>query len=111
MSWVRFPSPAPNFARDTIVCRISRDLTFLAFSVAFVILVHSTLCESAQEIRARWKGAYGAYFPTTQDRRNAIFVKLDVERMELWIRGVTPEPYGLRPTVLERDVGRGWRLA
>ena len=29
--------------------------------------------------------------------------------MELWIRGVTPEPFGLRATVLERDHG-GWRL-
>jgi hypothetical protein len=29
--------------------------------------------------------------------------------MELWIRGVTPEPFGLRATVLERDAG-GWRL-
>jgi hypothetical protein len=31
--------------------------------------------------------------------------------MELWIRGVTPEPFGLRPTILERDDGGGWRLA
>jgi hypothetical protein len=29
--------------------------------------------------------------------------------MELWIRGVTPEPFGLLPTVLERDAGGGWR--
>ena len=50
------------------------------------------------------------YFPTEQDRANAIFVEVDVERMELWIRGVTPEPFGLRATILERDAGRGWRL-
>ena len=25
--------------------------------------------------------------------------------MELWIRGVTPEPFGLQTTVLERDAG------
>jgi len=30
--------------------------------------------------------------------------------MELWIRGVTPEPFGLRATVLQRDTGGGWRL-
>ncbi len=41
---------------------------------------------------------------------NAIFVKVDIERMELWIRGVTPEPYGMRATILEHDAGRGWRL-
>jgi hypothetical protein len=30
--------------------------------------------------------------------------------MELWIRGVTPEPFGLRATVLERRAGDGWRV-
>ena len=29
--------------------------------------------------------------------------------MELWIRDVTPEPFGLRATVLER-YAEGWRL-
>ncbi len=78
---------------------------------AFVTLIgKATLCETEPEVRARWKDAYGAYFPTKQDRANAIFVKVDVERMELWIRGVTPEPFGMRATILERDAGRGWRL-
>ena len=58
---------------------------------------------------ARWKAAYNAYFPSEQDRANAAFVEVDIERMELWIRGVTPEPFGLRATVLARD-GGGWRL-
>ncbi len=79
---------------------------------AFVTLTgKAELCESEAEVRERWKGAYGAYFPTAQDRVNAVFVKVDIERMELWIRGVTPEPFGLRPTKLERDAGRGWRVA
>ncbi len=79
---------------------------------AFVTLTgKSTLCESEAEVRERWKDAYGAYFPTAQDRASAVFVKVDIERMELWMRGVTPEPFGLRPTILERDAGRGWRLA
>ncbi len=30
--------------------------------------------------------------------------------MELWIRGVTPEPFGLRATVLERDASGGRRV-
>jgi hypothetical protein len=33
-----------------------------------------------------------------------------VSRMALWIRGVTPEPFGLRPTLLERETGQEWRL-
>jgi hypothetical protein len=45
------------------------------------------LLEDASEDRKRWKSAYDAYFPSEADRANAIFVEVDVERMELWIRG------------------------
>jgi general stress protein 26 len=68
------------------------------------------LRESASEVRRRWKNAYNVYFPSEQDRANAAFVEIDAERMELWIRGLTPEPFGLYPTILERDSGRGWRV-
>ncbi|SKA30549.1 General stress protein 26 [Enhydrobacter aerosaccus] len=62
------------------------------------------------EVRRRWKNAYEAYFPTEQDRAHAAFLELDVEAMELWIRGVTPEPFGLAPTVLKRQPGGRWHL-
>ncbi len=77
---------------------------------AFVTLIgKATLRERAAEDRKRWKAAYNVYFSSEQDQENAVFVEVDVERMELWIRGVTPEPFGLRATVLERDAN-GWRL-
>ena len=78
--------------------------------LAFVTLIgRAKLHEDASETRDRWKSAYDVYFPSEADRANAIFVEVKVERMELWIRGVTPEPFGLRATVLERDA-EGWRL-
>ncbi|HEY3622660.1 MAG TPA: pyridoxamine 5'-phosphate oxidase family protein [Roseiarcus sp.] len=78
--------------------------------LAFVTLIgKAALHEDGSETRSRWKAAYDVYFPGETDRANAIFVEVEVERMELWIRGVTPEPFGLRATVLERDVS-GWRL-
>ena len=78
--------------------------------LAFVSLMgKAALHEDPSEIRSRWKAAYDVYFPSETDRAKAIFVEVEVERMELWIRGVTPEPFGLRATVLERDAG-GWRL-
>jgi general stress protein 26 len=78
--------------------------------LAFVSLIgKATLHENASETRARWKPAYNVYFPSEADRANAIFVEVEIERMELWIRGVTPEPFGLRATVLERDA-EGWLL-
>ena len=77
---------------------------------AFVTLIgKATLHENASETHNRWKAAYNVYFPSEADRANAIFVEVEIERMELWIRGVTPEPFGLRATVLERDA-EGWRL-
>ena len=78
--------------------------------LAYVVLTgRAALHENEFETRSRWKATYDVYFPTETDRRNAIFVEVEAERMELWIRGVTPEPFGLRATVLERDPG-GWRL-
>src|SRR5580698_1388459 len=77
--------------------------------LAFVTLIgKAAFHDSASEVRERWKRAYDLYFPTENDRANAIFVEVEVQRMELWIRGVTPEPFGLRATVLERGPG-GWR--
>ena len=69
------------------------------------------LHEDASETRSRWKAAYDVYFPSAADQANAIFVEVGIKRMELWIRGVTPEPFGLLPSVLERDAGSTWRLS
>ena len=49
-------------------------------------------------------------FPEGPDRSSAIFVAIDAIRVELWIRGVTPEPFGIRTTIVERDAERRWRL-
>jgi general stress protein 26 len=70
----------------------------------------ATLRREASEVRRLWKPAFEAYFPTAADRTNALFVEVRVEHMALWIRGVTPEPFGVQPTELERHDG-GWRLA
>ncbi|HXQ04443.1 MAG TPA: pyridoxamine 5'-phosphate oxidase family protein [Bradyrhizobium sp.] len=77
---------------------------------AFIALTgRATLLQRDSEVRQLWKDAFDAYFPTAADRANAAFVEVDIERMELWIRGVTPEPFGLRPTKLERGEGGAWR--
>jgi general stress protein 26 len=78
---------------------------------AFVTLIgKATLHDSGSEVRRRWIDAYDTYFPSAADRANAIFVTVAVARINLWIRGVTPEPFGLRTTILERDTRRGWRV-
>ena len=87
----------------TILFQHDPDLAFVA------LIGKAELHENTSETRARWKPAYNVYFPSEADRANAIFVEVEIERMELWIRGVTPEPFGLHATVLERDT-EGWRL-
>jgi general stress protein 26 len=78
---------------------------------AYVVLSgKATLIERPSEVDRLWKAAYDAYFPNATERANAAFIEVDVARMELWIRGVTPEPFGLLPTVLERDAGSTWHL-
>jgi general stress protein 26 len=74
---------------------------------AFVTLIGSaSLHQGPSEVCLRWKDAYDAYL----ERANATLIEVEVERMELWIRGVTPEPFGLHPTIIERDVQGAWRL-
>ena len=74
-----------------------------------VIAGTAVLQDDPAVVCRRWKRGYEAYFPTEADRAHALFVEVAIERMELWIRGVTPEPFGTKATVLERE-GEGWRL-
>jgi general stress protein 26 len=71
----------------------------------------AALHDDRSEVSQRWKSVYDRYFPTKTDRENATFVDIRVESMDLWIRGLTPEPFGLQATTLERDGGGQWRLA
>jgi len=68
------------------------------------------LLEDPSYVQPRWKSAYNRVFPTEEDRASAAFVQIEFERMELWIRGVTPEPWGVSATVLERNRAGNWRL-
>jgi general stress protein 26 len=88
----------------TIIFQHEPDLAYVALSG------RAALHDSQAEVRERWKDAYNVYFRGETDRANAIFVEVDAQRMELWIRGVTPEPFGLQATVLERDAGDDWRV-
>ena len=78
---------------------------------AYVAVIGAAMLrEDASEVRRRWKSAYNPYFPSEEDRANAALVEINAERIELWIRGVTPEPFGLHTTILERGASGDWRL-
>ena len=77
---------------------------------AYAVLSGPATLLEGPEVRRYWKRAYDAFVPEEQARAHAVFAKVKVERLKLWIRGVTPEPFGLKPTVLERDAAGTWRL-
>jgi general stress protein 26 len=76
---------------------------------AFVTLAgNARLRSDPDSVTRLWKNSYAVYFPTEQDRANAGFVEVEIGLMRLWIRGITPEPFGLKPVVLERDGTGNW---
>jgi general stress protein 26 len=78
---------------------------------AFATLAgRAKLIEDPVEVAKLWKSGYEVYFATAEDRANAAFIEIAINQMELWIRGVTPDPFGLRPTVIEREAGGAWRM-
>ena len=87
----------------SVVCGREADDAYIA------LIGTARLRENPSEVRERWKSAYNTYFPTELDKENAIFIEIGIDSIELWIRGFTPEPFGMRTTRLQRDAG-GWRI-
>jgi general stress protein 26 len=83
----------------SVVCGREADDAYIA------LIGTASLREHRSEVRAKW--IYDTYFPT--ETENAVFIEIGIDSIELWIRGVTPEPFGLHTTRLQRDAG-GWRL-
>ena len=65
----------------------------------------------AADVAARWLPAYERFFRRDAARENAAFIEVVASRMQLWIRGVTPEPFGMRTTELRRQSDGRWILA
>ena len=101
-------SKARDLRRDGRVSLVFQDDGREAYAV---LGGKANLQAETAAVRRRWKPHYDAYFPTETDRANALFVEVRVDCLDLWIRGVTAEPFGLRTTRLERDAAGCWRLA
>lgn len=70
------------------------------------------LIEAKEDVKALWnEKAYGRHATSDDARANVGFIEVKVTRMELWIRGLTSQPFGIRPTILERDADGSWRCS
>ena len=96
---------ADDMRRDRHVSVIFQDDPRETYAV---LVGKASFVEDKGEICRRWMSSYNTYFPEGPDGSHAIFVTVAVSRLELWIRGVTPEPFGMSTTVLERDGARPW---
>ena len=78
---------------------------------AYVTLIgRAALIEDKDEIRSRWIEGWRLHFPGGPDDPDIVFVKVDVDRIELCVQGVTPEPFGTRHSAVARDAQRRWTV-
>jgi general stress protein 26 len=60
-------------------------------------------------IRGRRHDAWRSYFPGGPADPDVILVRCAVDRIELCVPGVSPEPFGIRYAAVERDAAGAWR--
>jgi general stress protein 26 len=61
-------------------------------------------------IKRRWIAGYDSIFPSTRDKAHAVFIDIRAEELRLWLRGLTPEPFGVRSATLRRPVDGDWYM-
>lgn len=68
-----------------------------------------TVVDDAAERAAAWADGLEAFFPDGPAGDDFVLLRLAAERIELmdFTSGVHPDPYGLRPEVVQRSAG-GW---
>jgi len=70
----------------------------------------ATIVEDTAEMRTMWSSAQDAQFPPGFADANMIVIRVEVDRIEVHIRGLTPGPFGHGRTLLQRDGAGGWRF-
>jgi general stress protein 26 len=77
---------------------------------AFVSLAgEAKVISDTRVIVQRWLPSYDRIFATASERANAVFIDIRADELRLWIRGLTPEPFGARSLTLCRPLSGDWR--
>ena len=69
----------------------------------------ATIVEDIAEMRTMWPNELDAQFPPGFADANMIVIRVDVDRIEVHVRGLTAEPFGAGRTLLERQATDSWR--
>jgi general stress protein 26 len=70
----------------------------------------ATIIEDVAEMRTMWSSDLDAHFPPGFADANMIVIQVDVDRIEVHVGGLTPEPFGAGRTLLERQSAGSWRF-
>jgi general stress protein 26 len=70
----------------------------------------ATVIDDVAEMRTMWPSDLDAHFPPGFADANMIVIQIDVDRIEVHVRGVTPEPFGAGRTLLQRQPAGAWRF-
>jgi general stress protein 26 len=68
------------------------------------------IIEDIAEMRTMWSNDLDKHFPPGFADANMIIIQVNVDRIEVHVRGLTPEPWGAGRTLLERQPDRSWRF-
>jgi general stress protein 26 len=61
-------------------------------------------------MRTMWSSDLDVHFPPGFADANMIVIQVDIDRIEVHVRGLTPEPFGAGRTLLERQPAGSWRF-
>jgi general stress protein 26 len=70
----------------------------------------ATIIEDVPEMRTMWSSDLDPHFPPGFADANMIVIHVDVDRIEVHVRGLTPGPFGAGRTLLERQTVGSWRF-
>jgi len=68
----------------------------------------ATIIEDIAKMRTMWSSDLAAHFTPGFADANMIVIQVDVDRIEVHVRGLTPEPFGAGRTLLERQSTGSW---
>jgi general stress protein 26 len=71
---------------------------------------HATIIDDVGVVRTMWSGDLDVHFPPGFADANMIVIQVDIDRIEVHVRGLTPEPFGAGRTLLERQPAGSWRF-
>jgi general stress protein 26 len=70
----------------------------------------ATIIDDVAEMRNMWSSDLDAHFPPGFADANMIVIQVEVDRIEVHVRGLTPEPFGAGRTLLQRQSAGAWRF-